>query len=757
MAFFTKEDSNDFKLLADNQKVVQRRNLLLSRAPHIGSRTVLRVQKCAGEYEYRDPVYIPPVDDGQHDARLDLEDLAIVAEWRFTQDGCDHTVSCNPFYPKSKRCKGLKNLAKDKATDTESEEHPDGAFSFRTLNGQVFDVCQPVCYDGSVGRDNMVGVTSRYRFGKCRVYDPLMLAFYLDPTLRYVNPDTQILERKAFFVRDVSVEPYKDAALLASIPTDYCDQYAAEYTADGRVQGIDMYKCGDNVLTWSTSWLLGESLPKLASIGYDKVSPYVTSGHDWAREEEVRYPPTRDFLKSRELWLSSGDSSKRRLPFPLRLSDLGIRRGTDTEWLVWTDEFSSLSDGRNDMYGGRLVERSGPVPTGVPDRTTSAAFAAATRNLSAGGRFAYTDPSTGERHERTKRNTDQQRETDDVRLKSAMLKELLHGAAEYQNILNEDLDRSHVGLLGMGAGLAYGAGYAYLSEKASLPSSLGVLKSAFSAIGRAPAYARKASLKMVGYWAAKGAVVHSVESVVTRSIVSRVKTLAFAQVLGPLALVIDTIALAGLAVDIIFVFLNAVGVSTPTSRRENFVSDRRLYRLAQTEIEFNYRLYGVGNIELTPFQFVVNTPYLTPDEDVQAYMALMPIVYAAREMNSHGGHLKPDAETDRSEVEVDEDGSVHYVKNGVRLAQINEGDDLLTGAERVVCSVTLPPQDRGRGTEARPTKTAAEGGLAAHYIVVLFIATLLIGHFYPTKHWTIAVALLISLLSFLELRTPPHE
>ncbi|KAG8304323.1 hypothetical protein J6590_096368 [Homalodisca vitripennis] len=272
MAFFTGEDEDNLKRLVDNHRVIYRRNALLSRAPHLGTHTTLRVKACTDEYVYRDPVHLPLTSDSQAEARRDMEDMAIVADWTLTPGGERRVVGS-----------------------------PEDPFSFVTLENQSFDVCQPICYDDTVSVDNLVGVMSRFAFGKCRVYDPLLLALYLDPSRRYVNPETQILERKAFVVRDVLIEPYGDAALLASIPT-----------------------------------LL---------------------------------------RTSRANWLENKVKGKRPLPFPLRLTDLGIRRVTNTKWLVWTDEFAHLTDGRNDRYGGRLVERDRPVSPSIRSRSRTAAAA----------------------------------------------------------------------------------------------------------------------------------------------------------------------------------------------------------------------------------------------------------------------------------------------------------------------------------------------------------------------------------------------
>lgn len=750
-SFFTTEDANNLKILVDQHKVIYRRNVLLSRAPHIATNTILTVQKCTDEYEYRDPLYVPPADDYQLQSRRDLEDLAIAVDWKFTPTGCDHMVSCNPFYPKSKRCKGMPKLSNDPKNNQKVDSvvgEVEQAFSFRTLNNQVFDACQPMCYDESASTvDNLVGVMSRFTFGKCRVYDPMMLAFYTDPTRRYVNPDTQILERKAMLVRDVLIEPTKEAVLLASIPNDYCDQYGGTYKPDGRLQEMDMYKCGDNALVWSTSWLIGDSLPKLASLGYDKALPYLTSGQDWVREEENRYPPTKPFLVSRDKWLNNTDGSKRTLPFPLRLSELGIHRGTATEWLVWTDEFSNLSDGRNDKYGGRLVERVRPI-TGIRDPTTSAADAARVRNMTAGGRFGYTDPRTGVRRESsTLAVSDSNEEKSDVQFQSSMLKLLSHGVQEYQNILNQRGDKSHIGALSLGAGLAYGIGYEYLAHKTNLPSSFSVVKSVFTALRRAPAYARKVPLKVVGFWAAKAVTAHTVESAVVRTLTNRLKCLAFSPALGPLAVVIDVLSLIGLAIDITFVLLHAFGVSTPVSRRENYVSDRRLYRLAQTEIEFNHRLYGTGNIELTPSRFLVNTPFLTAEEDVQSHMAVMPIVYAARELNSNGGLLKPDRQTGEGEFIVNEDGTINYLKNHNSLHKtIVHEEEISSVVDQMLQSSVHIPVPLPSETEEKNILTK---NVTQYFAICLFIATCLIGYFYPRKNWTIVVGFMVTILSVL--------
>lgn len=756
MSFFTAEDNRNLKRLIDHQKVIYRRNVLLSKAPHIGTHTALRVKSCTDEYVYEDPVVLPPINEDQQKARRDLREIAIVTDWTFTSTGCDHVVSCNPFYPESKECNGMTKYTKEGDLVTQQSMDTETTFSFRTFDGRTFDACQPICYDSSVRIDNMVGLMTRYTFDKCRVYDPLVLAFYVDPTRRFVNPETQILERKAFSVRDVIIEPYGDAAILASIPTDYCDQYAETYRPDGSEQKIDMYKCSDHSLVWSTSWLIGESLPKLALLAYDKTA------HERSDVSEERHPPTRSFLASKAAWLKNTVPGKFRLPFPLRLSDLGIKRGTNTEWLVWTDEFSHLTDGRNDRYGGRLVERDRPISRAVGSssgRTVNAAAEAAiVQKLTAGGRFGFTHPSTGERRRRHKRQADSiVSDTEGTvvtghggtldRVQMEMLKSMHHGAAESIRILNDELEHDELNLYGLGAGVAYAVAYEYISHELRLPTTVAVLKSAFTALRDAPSYAKRAALKTVGFWAAKSVSEHVVESTVTRCLVNRLKTLTAVQTLGPLAVVIDVISLVGMAIDITFVLLNAFGVSTPLSRRQNFVSDRRLYHLAKAEIEFNYRLYGVGNIELTPFQFVVNTPYLSPDEDVQSYMNIMPIVYSARELNSTGGLLKPDQIRD-GEFEIAEDGTVRYLRNGEHHATVSDDHHIFSSTQEMLGSFKIRTGARDRSEQDTSTRHTAD--LTRFYVTtVLFISTFVIAFLYPSKHWTIAVALLVSVISVL--------
>jgi len=739
MAFFTTEDTNNLMVLIDHHKVIYRRNALLMSLPNVGSHTVLRVKRCTDEYVYRDPVHVPSVDKAQHLAREDLEELAIVTDWKFTPTGCDHVVSCNPFYPHNKRCAGMASYKRgdDGALhETPKETGPhDTAFSFKTSNGQMFDACQPACYDKAAqSLNNMVGVTTRFTFGKCRVYDPMLLALYLDPTRRYVNPDTQILERRSFVVKDVLIEPYTDeAVLLASIPRDYCDQYAESYKADGQEQGISMYKCGDNPLVWATSWLVGESLPKLATVAYDKIG----SGH--VEENDIRYPPSRSFLASRKLWMEYSDTTKKRLPFPLRLVDLGIVRGTVTEWLVWTDEFSHLTDGRNDMYGGRLVDRDRPVPVSLKNKQSLDAVDAARddtyrvllrRTRSTHARVVEDMLQNGDRHTLV----------DGADIESTILKSLSRGAQQYQTILTEDIERHRVSLLGVGAGVAYGVGYTWLAEALELPSSLGVLKSAFSAIRHAPSYARKAALTMIGFWSAKATAAHVAEATATRFLVTRLKHLAFVQALGPVALIIDVVALVGTTIDIIYALLTICGVSTPISRRQFPASDRCLYRLAQNEIETNRRLFGTGNIELTPSRFVVNTPFITPEQDVRSFMAVMPIIYAARELNSNGGLLKPD-QTDDGEFELGPDGRVQYIKNGLRHSDVldeNVMSAALDDTLRRSIKLPVPVQDNNE---------AITNPFWYYIMAVLFVTVCMVGYCYPEKGWAFVLVLLLSILS----------
>lgn len=156
--------------------------------------------------------------------------------------------------------------------------------------------------------------------------------------------------------------------LVAKIPLDYCKQFGLERTADDQsIYGETMYSCKPDESVASLTNIAGNVLSRSIHIGVDefieKVKVKRIEGND-------RYPPSRQFLTSKETWLNNIKSNRKLLPFPLKSSDLGIILGTNTEWLIWTDQYDYLDDNLNDKYGGRLVERSRPVPYNIKTNIT---------------------------------------------------------------------------------------------------------------------------------------------------------------------------------------------------------------------------------------------------------------------------------------------------------------------------------------------------------------------------------------------------
>ncbi|KAG8304324.1 hypothetical protein J6590_096369 [Homalodisca vitripennis] len=108
-----------------------------------------------------------------------------------------------------------------------------------------------------------------------------------------------------------------------------------------------------------------------------------------------------------------------------------------------------------------------------------------------------------------------------------------------------------------------------------------------------------------------------------------------------------------------------------------------------------------------------------PEEDIESYMALMPIAYTARELNSHGGRLRPDRAAG-DDFELDRNGFVKSVIDGFS-DRAGTGDDEVG---KVGGNVQHDP--------------------SPYYLTLLFLTICLLGFFYPNTRWTMAPAFIFS-------------
>lgn len=691
MSTFTPTDLRGFNEMLKHQFVVDRRNKLIEKAPHIGTNTYIEIGRCIDEYNYEDPIYVPAADDSQAETRELVREFAIYTKWEFEGDACNKAITCNPYYPKNAKCVNM------------NEKNPiavDSPFSYRIREGrdQKIDVCQPMCYEPGATEDNFMGLYTRYTYdtdrfkdnnGKCFLSDPLLLAYYLDPTRRVVDQEKEVIEKYPFDIVTRTMGNPPQPVVVAKIPSDYCEQFGLERVADEQtIYGETVYSCKPDNSVASLSSVAGNVLSRAVHIGVDE---FIEKVKVKRIADNDRYPPSRQFLANREMWMNNIKSYKKPLPFPLKSSDLGIILGTNTEWLIWTDQYDYKGDQLNDMYGGRLVERARPIPFAIKTNITfkrkifnsnkrkknsvdlkvitsnSAAAVAATSSsspFSVDGRNKISkgdvnnlniknnnrdgkDIKTGTRMRRQVAEVDDgdKRITgsgDEVKRDSTNSTE--HLAKVYKSLhtsINEYRD------------IAYSKGL-----KETIFSSDGIINSTVNQLstqGLMDSYSKytnesakmaelmKTSLvkgekvftETLGYTLANAAISTTVEKSIFTRIASSLKS--FIKLPATIAGILQMIGFIGFAVD-----LFSDLVYDPLNRYNHYFNDKTLSHLARAELDYNIKNLGVNRVIVTPYEWVINTPYHSNDDDLVAHMKVMPSILQARSLNSNGSVIKRD-------------------------------------------------------------------------------------------------------------------
>lgn len=618
----TEVDIANQSLMVHHQKTVARRNTLLTKAPHIGSHTVLRVSKCYDEYVYEDAVFVPPYDERQASTRQMVREWAVYTEWDFEREACDNVISCNPYFPRNAVCKNIDRHLDDGLGAFER----DAPFSYSDrVTTQRVDACQPICYEKGAGGDNLMGLFTQHAFNKCFVSDALLLAFYMDPSRRVIDREKEILENSAFRVTVRLGGNPRQPVNTASIPPTYCLQYGLDIVREPHAldNGQPAYMCKEDDSMFSLSNLIGNVLSRSVHIGVAELAR--TSVPPEPIDGVSRLPPTREYLTSHDTWLANVNAAKRPLPFPLKLSDLGIVRGTTTEWLVWTDEFADLNDGRNDQYGGRLVERAQPVPVGPSGPSEQPPSVRSKR---------HTEDDMVAPPRRYKRQVDSTPDDDEQKAtKTGPLRSVQNGVERYRSVL----ERHGLGHIFNGSEL--------VSALVNQTAAQGVLDaySEYSRDSRRLASALEAGLKqsgrvnaeVLGYSLANSAITTGVERRLLRRVALSTKSLLRIPSSG--AGILQLVSLIGIAVDLFSAF-----VFDPLQRYRRYLSDRTLASLAAAELAWNTRTLGVNRLVVRPYDWIIGTPYYDPDEEMRTTLAVLPSIIQARSVNSNGSVIRHD-------------------------------------------------------------------------------------------------------------------
>lgn len=647
MACLTNADLRDMALYTLNQRKILRRNELLKSAPHIGSHTVTRVWRCTVEYAFRDPIELDAAERKRYEcyegvsdeewsrAVSEVADTAIMCDWRFDETGCA-AINCNPYYPGRGVCRGFHDTTvdPDKQGSAVVGEDREKAFAFVTAHNQRVDTCQPICYDEDrKKKDTYVGVTTLYanKDRTCFVTDPELLAFYLDPLRRVVA--NGVVEKSAFRVTKEYIGATGTPAVVATIDQAYCRQYGLDYVTERYADenGGTLYqgrcKTDENEGGFfSLSTWVGDTLTKTYNFKRDdfmalvkrtgnaRLSSAATQVTAKPKDGTLKKePPTLPYLADDEKWRSHVDKTKRTLPFPLKLAHLGLGHGI-TDGLLWTDEYSYLDDGRNDLYGGRLVERPRDISRPLDVRNDSV------NNRPDDQSGTPSRSSTIDNVEGDDDGDNRSHEVVNKFIKE--LAESLNGLKEsvtgtsYEVMIDQMLAGYTVDTLGDLSKRIRGVRRSSLLQRA-LESSLKRMTG------------KRLSERAVSLVATQAAMKSRIESHVIEVLTAQLK-LPF-RLLSRGANALSFVQLVGAAVDL-FTAL----VYDPYEKYEHYVSDRVLRAMAHAELVATQRLTGRQRVTLDPFEWMANTRFSNPVEDATYDMLLGMMYTRARRVNSEG-------------------------------------------------------------------------------------------------------------------------
>lgn len=350
----THKDISSARLYVNYRLLLNTRNTCLREAPHIFSHTVLKIEAVnddRGDYIYE-----------KHFANR-----AIKVQWSFNETGCS-TTSCFPTYPLSETCK------KDSAT-----------FSFGLPGGNRMDACQPACYNSKIVNANITidkdSKQNKHRVppqliwfeDSCLMENYALTSFFVDPSKHHDNGKNDVT---GFDIYITKVGADNTPITCARINPQYCQSFYVDFIKDYDEESLQNDKaCGYDGANYYLQLFIGSSLIKFVrlsadvlNMGIEKFKREILEGGRFEKEVPEflqHHKPTKDFLSSLKSWKNNINRSKKIIPDEITLSDLGFENERAKDRLIWTDEFSHIDDGRNDIYGGRLIEKTRDIPVSV--------------------------------------------------------------------------------------------------------------------------------------------------------------------------------------------------------------------------------------------------------------------------------------------------------------------------------------------------------------------------------------------------------
>lgn len=635
---FTRKDIESARRYVNYRTLLNARNACIRDAPHIFSHTVLNIEAAT-----LSAITDSNDDDGNYVFEKYFADKALKARWSFNETGCA-TTSCFPTYPLSETCK--------------EDSVP---FSFGTPNGSLFDACQPSCFNSKLtpesGNAASEDETARrlppqliWFKDSCLLENYALTSFFLDPSKHHENGKIDVTNFD-IYVAEIGAD--KNPAICARINPRYCESFYTDFIKDYDESALlDDKACGYDGGTYYLQLFIGSSLIKLVRMSESKFRESVEifkreilkNGGRAEVPVFLRHDqPTRDFLRSVKKWKSNINATKKTVPEDVTLSELGIIDG-GRDRLMWTDKFSHLDDGRNDKYGGRLIEKSRGIPISIRlnnDENNSSENKVPKRIVE-----EILVPA-GKRVRRQLMNSDDVHQLSENELLDTIQKVIfgIGGMLSKENITETSLQ------LGADGGVTV---FKYYMKTLGPRLVNAFLKSELLAAGRS------VSAKLFST-----VVSHAMFNLIAESVVMHLGKAAIALmgVASSALTIIGWLLAIGPIMDLLFAFVwDPFDFSTPT------LSDSLLRKISESGLMQRQVDVGSRRIEMSPYTFwhlhVVNDDFKYENEYAACALKHTLVYFSNRKISSDGSAIDWSRDDDDSIVFSNETGRFDYGDNG---------------------------------------------------------------------------------------------
>lgn len=360
---FTQKDIESARLYVQNRSIINTRNICLTKAPHIFSHSTLNIE--------------PALNDVDYLFENSLQNNAFVTHWIFNETGCT-TTSCFPTYPLNEFCT--------------SNSVP---FSFGLSNGAHLNACQPACFnsklenlstDNFITNDHPLPPQLIWFNNNCLMENYALTSFFVDPSKHNINNNTNDdnvkIDATGFDIYVTQLGADGNPVTCARINPEYCKSFYMDFIKDNSNTSLPNDKsCGYEGGTYYLQLLIGSSLIKIVRLTAKAFENAVNVFKNNVLKNNYKkndipsflqhFPISHDYLASVKRWRNNINYTKKLISDDISLNDLGFKNNHLKDRLIWTDYYSHINDGRNDKFGGRLIERQRQIPTNISSEETS--------------------------------------------------------------------------------------------------------------------------------------------------------------------------------------------------------------------------------------------------------------------------------------------------------------------------------------------------------------------------------------------------